>query len=203
MKESIKPDIGEEFKPVSELKTVYYIYLLFGILIGVLPWLIPILLFSPFPVKIGFTISALIIIVFIIYWIPKYYESITYKLTKSEMEWQRGVWFKQNGTVPYNRITNIDIGQGPVSRKFDIASLKIHTAGYSASTSSEISISGIKNYTDMKEYVMDFVREKEPASTETYTEKKHEAGEREHLDSEILDELVKIRELLEKFSKSQ
>lgn len=203
MNESIKPDIGEDFKPVKELKTLYYIYLLFGILIGVLPWLIPVLLFAPFPVKMGFTIATLIIIVFIIYWIPKYYESITYKLTKSEMEWQRGVWFKQNGTVPYNRITNIDIGQGPVSRKFDIASLKIHTAGYSASTSSEISINGIKNYSDMKEYVIDFVREKEPISTETYPKKMYEPADEKNTDSQILDELVKIRKLLENFSKNQ
>ena len=48
------------------------------------------LLFTPFEVKVGITIPILAILIFIAYWIPKYYETIVYKLTENEIVWRRG-----------------------------------------------------------------------------------------------------------------
>lgn len=47
MSETLKPKIGEEFKPAPQLKTLYYIYLMLDILFGVLTWYIPVLLVIP------------------------------------------------------------------------------------------------------------------------------------------------------------
>jgi membrane protein YdbS with pleckstrin-like domain len=122
---------------------------------------------------------------------------VLYKLTNSEIVWRRGVWFKKTGIVPYNRITNVDTNQGPISRMLEIASLKVQTAGYSAPSGkfgglAEIRIDGIEQFEELRELIMEFVRGKKPVAVETYEE--------ENNDLKILNELVKIRELLEKSS---
>jgi len=194
-KENFKIKIGEEFKPAPQLKKVYYIYWVlipFGILIYCIPY-IPDLFFASFRIKIGVLIAILAPLIFIAYWIPKYYDTIVYKLTEDKIMWRRGVWFKNTGIVPYNRITNIDIIQGPISRKFGIGTLKIQTAGYSGQARAEIRIEGIEQFEELRELIMGFVKGKKPVAVETYEE--------ENIDLKILNELVRIRELLEKFSR--
>jgi len=94
--------------------------------------------------------------------------------------------------VPYNRITNIDIVQGPISRCLGIASIRIQTAGYSARQCggmlAEIRIEGMEQFEELRELIMGFVRGKKPLAVETYEE---------DINSKILNELVKIRELIE------
>ncbi len=189
--------IGEEFKPSPQFKKLYFIYLILAIPIVVLTWYIPVTIFAPYIVilivSLVVLLPILIILIFTAYWIPKYYDTMLYKLTNSEMTWRRGVWFKKTGIIPYNRITNIDIAQGPISRGLRIASLKIQTAGYSAPSSgrAEIRIDGIERFEELREQIMDLVRGKKPIAVETYEE---------DINLKIHNELVKIRELLEKSS---
>lgn len=156
------------------------------------------MIFAPFVITLFISIPILIILIISIYWIQKYYDTIFYKLTEDEIIWRRGVWFKSTGIVPYNRITNIDIIQGPISRKFGIASLKIQTAGYSAPSGgygklAELRIDGVKNFEEIRELIMRKIRSRKPIAIETYEE--------ENIDLKILNELIKIRELLEKLKK--
>ena len=81
-----------------------------------------------------------ILVVLFIIWTRFYYDSMWYELHDDEMRWKRGVIFRRTGIVPYNRITNIDIRQGPVMRALDISTLSIQTAGYSGQAQSEIRI---------------------------------------------------------------
>jgi len=187
--------IGEEFKPSSQFKKLYYIYFTPILLILLVVLQFPIYLLSiPLLMLVGliFSLPILLIILFVMYWIPKYYGSMNYKLTDDEMTWRRGVWFKKTGIVPYNRITNIDISQGPVSRSLGIAALKIQTAGYSgpSTTTSEIKIEGMEDFEGMRESIMGLVRGRKPVAVETYDSPKGK--------DPLLNELVKIRELLEK-----
>lgn len=198
MREIQKIKIGEEFRPAPQFKKLYYIYLLLATVFGILTWYIPVLLLAPFTVILGFLIPVLAILIFVSYWIPKYYDTMLYKLTQNEIVWRRGVWFKNTGIVPYNRITNIDIVQGPVSRSFGIASIKIQTAGYSGPSGgggmlAEIRIEGMEQFEDLRELIMGFVRGKKPLAVETYEE---------DINVKILDELVKIRGLMEKSSRN-
>lgn len=193
MIEKFKIKIGEEFKPAPQFKKLYYIYLMIGILFGVLTWYSPVLLFAPIEVVLGISIPVLTILIFIAYWIPKYYDTMIYKLTENEIVWRRGVWFRKTGIVPYNRITNIDITQGPISRKLGIAALKIQTAGYSGQQArAEIKIEGVEQFEELREIIMRFVKCESPVAVETYGE--------ENINQKILNELVKIRKLLEKSS---
>jgi membrane protein YdbS with pleckstrin-like domain len=186
--------IGEPFRPDIQFKKLYFIYFFVVFFVGIFSWYIPLMLINSVTLLIlGSILAFLLMPIFIItlYWIPKFWHSITYKLTKDDMTWQRGVWFKKTGIVPYNRITNVDVAQGPISRNLGIAALKIQTAGYSGqTTSSEIKIEGVKEFNELREIIMDMVRGRKPVAAETYEHAPHE--------DQILNELVKIRNLLEK-----
>lgn len=194
-----------KFTPAPQFKRLYYTYFVLVMVIFVLPWYIPLQILAPFAGFMVFGFFLLPILVFFSYWIPTYYETIIYQFTDTEMEWRRGVWFKQTGIVPYNRITNVDISQGPIARSLGIASLNIHTAGYSvagAGGAAELKIVGAERFEELRDIIMGFVRSKKPMAVETYEEEREEREEREEKPPDVLpqmlEELKKIRELLEK-----
>ncbi len=186
--------LGEDFRPATQLRSLYYLYFLGGIFFGILLWMLPVFIFAPWHVAAIIGTPVSIMILFVLIWIPKYYHTILYRITGSEIVWRRGVWFRNTGIVPFNRITNVDIIQGPLSRHFGIASLKIQTAGYSGANqrSSEIRLDGIEDFEEMREFIMKFVRGKKPVAVEAYEEEPSAVG------TDVVKELVKIRKLLEK-----
>jgi membrane protein YdbS with pleckstrin-like domain len=199
MKELGGIKLGETFKPDPALKMLFYSYVLLYILVAFLPWYIPIVLFNPNLDVVVVASCGLVVFVFlVVIWIQLYYRRMSYKLTQIEMEWNRGVWFRRMGIVLYNRITNIDIKQGPFQRRLGIASLMIQTAGYSAPShggSAEIKIEGIKQHEELRELIMQFVRsQKSVGVVGTFQEEKS-------TNVSMLDELRKIRELLEQSQK--
>jgi len=189
-----KVEIGSEFKPEPQFKRLYNYYANIVFFAGFLSWYIPLILLVPEVYLVSIFVVALLIYLFTAFtWIPKYYESMFYKLTENEVVWRRGVWFKTTGIVPYNRITNIDITQGPISRNLKIAALKIQTAGYSGQkASAEIKLEGIVNHEELREAIIGYVKGKKPEAVETFEEERTEV--------KVLEELTKIRQLLEKQS---
>jgi len=188
--------LGEEFRADPAYRSYYYISLLVIFILAFLWWYALLMIFVPIPLWIigVIAIPFLAVFAFAAYWIPKYYNTLKYKLTQNEMVWRRGVWFRKTGIVPYNRITNIDIEQGPVSRALGIGSLKIQTAGYSGAAGgtghpAEIRIEGVVHFEELRQFIMGFVHGRKQVGT-TGTFESHEGN--------VLGELVKIRKLLEK-----
>ena len=60
---------------------------------------------------------------------PLWYRAASYELTGTAIEIRTGVVFRSVMTVPRSRVQHTDVGQGPLMRRFGIASLVIHTAG--------------------------------------------------------------------------
>ncbi len=187
------PKLGQEFGPSPGLRRLFYVYLLSGAVFALLVWIMPFALFAPLPLTGACLAILLIAFLLMAYWIGRYWGTIRYTLTRDDMTWRRGVWFRNTGIVPYNRITNIDITQGPLSRSFGIASLKIQTAGYSGPNqrSSEIRLDGITEFEELRELIMGLVKGKAPVAVESYDDPGAKGGD-------VLGELVKIRKLLEK-----
>ena len=191
-----KISLSEDFKPALSFRSYNLIFVVFFIL---LIWFC----FS----WIGMTDGAVFMLFVVILlgalaitsaWNSLYYESIVYHLNETEMTWKRGVWFRQTGIVPYNRITNVDIVQGPLMRIFGISNLRIQTAGYSAQKLAEISINGIEEPEPLRELIMDFVRNRGPAAAATGGEESESHGQISA--GEILDELREIRKILNKIA---
>lgn len=70
----------------------------------------------------------------------KNYEIAGYALRQKDIAYRRGVLYRTITTIPLNRMQHCEITEGPVEKMFDLATLKIFTAGGS---SSDLAISGL------------------------------------------------------------
>ena len=201
-------NVNEQFGANPDLKKLYYTYLAI-VTVGFLAWILPVTAAAFIFLSIN---SALIVaasllvpfffaIVFLSYWITQYYASISYALTDNEIVVHKGVWWKKKGYVPYNRITNVNIVQGPISRRFQLGTVLIQTAGFSGAAGgaggfrpAEAVVFGVKNFEEIKDKVMDFVREIRPVAVEA----RAEALAPQDINRQILAELKKISKALEK-----
>ena len=199
--------VVKEFGADLELKTLYYVYFGIVLLAGLLWWLIPVVVFVvlSFEPWIGVTVALSCFVPLLIatgitsYWIPKFHSSITYVLEDDKIAITKGVWWKTKSFVPYNRITNISIYQGPISRHYGLGKLSIQTAGFSGTSSSggkvaEAVIFGVKNFEEIKDIIMNFVKGMKPEAIEAEAETEPIKG----INQQILAELRKIRKAVEK-----
>ena len=203
----------ENFKPSPQYKPYLAIYtsaLAIITCIFTLGWLIVPLIFGQILIAVFIAIILLVIVIaFVLVWVHLYYKSVVYHLNETEMTWKRGVWFRKTGIVPYNRITNIDISQGPVMRIFSISNLQIQTAGSSGNKSqSEISIIGMEDAEPLRAFIMDFVRGTPPVTAMTGGVDSPQATASKQIMSltaegmdELISEVKSIRRLLEEQNK--
>ena len=200
------PRINEEFHPDVKMVNLYHVYLVLGVTVLFLSWMIPVAIVAFYLLSVNYAIiliASLFIpliaaVFFVVYWIQKYYSSIKYTLTENEVVIERGVYWKRKSFVPYNRITNIDTVQGPLARHFNLGTVKIQTAGFSTGSSgtriAEAVILNIKNFEELKDVIINFMNRRKPIAVEAEAE----VGVPKSFDEQILFELRKIREILEK-----
>lgn len=200
---------GERFLPHPNLKRVYYVYL---VLAAVIPLTVSLVLFigafsyvpdiwqAPWPFLFIPLTVTLTVILFAAYWIPRYYGSISYMLSEEEVMVERGVWWKMKHVVPYARVMSVDIIQGPISRRFGVGSVNVHTAGYTGPAGgtagpgirgAEATIWGVPDFVDVRNMIMNSVRERPLFAAPR-------AGGHD-LGSEILAELKAIKGILRKW----
>ena len=187
------------FKPSPSLVTWFRINFLLLMFTIVLLFYAPVAVWSPVPPGIHLAVlgGIAILIIFFFVWVGLYYESMWYELRDDEMSWRRGVWFRKTGIVPYNRITNLDIRQGPVMRALGISTLSIQTAGYSGQAVPEIRIEAIEEAEELRELIRTMVRESGRGGDGTGSGAPVPPSGTASTDIQILDEVRKIRSLLE------
>jgi len=200
--------IGEASKPDRELMRLYYTYLLIVDLVIFIGVILPVVVAAFLTLSLdqvvivsSSAIFPFLAVVFLIaFWIPKYYDSISYTFTKDEIMIERGVYWKHKSTVPYNRVTNIDIVQGPLSRRVGIGKVRVQTAGYSTASSggatAEAQIFGVTNYEEIRDFILAKVRGRRPAAVEAEAEIPTPKEDTKM----VLAELRRIRKLLEERS---
>jgi membrane protein YdbS with pleckstrin-like domain len=199
------------YKPNPDFKKLYYSYLAIGSIALYLSWIIPvgILIYLILGPIITLAIISLIslpfilIIFFTAFWIPKFYSSLSYLLSESDIIIEKGFWWKHKSIVPYNRVTNIDIVQGPLSRRFELGKISIQTAGFSGGGSggstkaAEAVILGTKNFEEIKDFILSRVKRLRPIAVEADSEPVTD----EDVSYTMIDELKRIRKLLEEGAK--
>jgi membrane protein YdbS with pleckstrin-like domain len=191
--------LNTPFKPSSSLITWFRVDFLLVIVLLLVTSYAPIALFGELPLSIHVWILGGFIVGIILYfaWVSLYYQSMWYELREDEMSWKRGVWFRKTGIVPYNRVTNLDIRQGPVMRALHISTLSIQTAGYSGQALPEIRIEAIVHAEELRELIRSMVRTTGKEGDGTGTGITPPLPGAPSIDREILEELRKIRTLLE------
>jgi len=88
--------------------------------------------------------------------IGKYLESIGCALTTRTLEVRKGVLNKLESTIPLERITDLQMFQGPIMRHFGLRGFKVETAGQSAGPGgSLVNIIGIVDAAAFRKRVLD------------------------------------------------
>jgi membrane protein YdbS with pleckstrin-like domain len=76
------------------------------------------------------TFGALVFLTWwLVAWPPVSYRFVSYRVDADGLEIRAGVYFRSVTTVPKSRVQHTDVSQGPLQRRFGLATLTVHTAG--------------------------------------------------------------------------
>lgn len=82
----------------------------------------------------------------LVWWIwmvpQRRYDRWGYDAGVDRLRIERGYLFYHDTVVPFGRIQHIDVDQGPIERRYDLATLSVHTAG---SHNSTVTLPGLKH----------------------------------------------------------
>jgi uncharacterized protein len=192
-----------EIKPEPQLKTLWY--LSWAVAFCPVIILLLILLFFADKLIVGSFIAAWIIIFIpILFWIPKAYRIVKYFIDGDSVKMQAGVVWKKKVTVPFLKITNIDITSGPIQRKFGVGTIHVQTAGYGGQQGqkSELKINGVKDTEKIRDIIIENIKSYKGTEDTAYKPGKNlqeaKAPDNALILDNILNELVNIRKKLEK-----
>jgi uncharacterized protein len=146
-------------KPEKELKTLWYISWAVSIAVVILStvgfmflaetWLMVALIFFWFLISIP-----------VIIWIPAAFRVLEYGVDDEGVKMKGGVIWKKQVTVPYSKITNVDITQGPMQRYFNIGTVHVQTAGAGGQQGqkAELKMNGIRELEVVRDIIVKEVR---------------------------------------------
>jgi membrane protein YdbS with pleckstrin-like domain len=151
----------KEFRPHPAMKTFLYTTSLLILAVSVLPWSIPVALTAHDPIAEKIMtwvhIITVLVAIWLIIWVPKYYESITYAIDDKWLYAEGGVFWKRRSRLPISRVQMVDVNQGPWQRVYGLASLRVFTAATGQSTA-ELSFQNIENAEKLRDYVLELVQ---------------------------------------------
>ena len=75
-------------------------------------------------------------------WPPIAHRHMSWSLSPLSIHLSHGVIWRTTTSVPRSRVQHTDVGQGPLQRRFGIATLSIHTAG---SDMAQVNLSGLEH----------------------------------------------------------
>ena len=105
--------------------------------LGLLPFLIGagVLEFAQLLPPGGIIVPVLLLYSFPAFVVPaRKYRHWGYDMGSDRLRIVRGYMFYRDTVVPFGRIQHIDVDQGPIDRRYDLATLTVHTAGNHNST---------------------------------------------------------------------
>jgi len=144
------------FKPLPQLKALWQT-------INIVCF---ILLFLPIALMFIMQVEPVLSLIFLGFWlllfacvliyIPAFYNTLEYTIDNDAVRLKKGVFWRRRTSVPYGKITNVDITQGPVERLFGISQLHVQTAGSSGAQNvkAELIIYGIRDCEALKDTIM-------------------------------------------------
>jgi len=95
-------------------------------------WLLaPVILFTCLIVTIPVAILYYIIASF---FVDRYLANMSCTLTERTLDIKKGIWNRTESTIPLEKITDLQMFQGPIMRYFDLHGFKVETAGQSGGT---------------------------------------------------------------------
>lgn len=93
------------------------------------------------PVGLLTTAAWLAAMVAVVIMPSRRYMSLGYAMNDAELRVARGFFFRVDTIVPFVRVQHIDVGQGPIERRWGLSHLVVHTSGTHNST---VTLPGLK-----------------------------------------------------------
>ncbi len=108
-------------------------------------------------VALVFTIPLAIVYVIIArMFIDRYLENMSCELTDRTLNIRKGILNKTESTIPLEKITDLQLFQGPIMRHFGLHGFKVETAGQSSPTGGAlVNIIGIVDTKDFRRAVLE------------------------------------------------
>ena len=145
-------------RPHPSLKTIWYIeFIIFFFIIYIIP-IIPLFYFDQMFSFVIYSIITLPWLIIALWWIPVFFNTITYTLKDDHVEINKGVLWQQNKTIPFSKITDVKAIQGPLQRHFRIGSLFLQTAGTGAQNVAEGRLTGLTEYKQKQQDLLGYIR---------------------------------------------
>ncbi len=131
----------------------------------------------------------------------KYLSRMRCDLTERTLIFEKGVFVRKEKNIPLDRITDVELTQGPIQRYFNIERLSVETAGQSSGGAALLSVIGIRDGRAFRDRVLerrDEVTElnREQGASESPKPTSTSDGQIETL-REIRDTLVRVEQRLE------
>jgi len=206
-------------KPKKEQRTMLFIGWTIPFVLGSALWVVLLLLPALLPAAIQTNINEnleehfpafklffglclvgwLILMSLILLWIPAFYNSLEYIIDSDTVTMRKGVFWRERVIVPYTKITNIDVTQGPIQRILNIGTIHVQTAGAGGAqgAQAELKLLGIRDTDGLKDAIMERVRGYTISEPEKV--KKEVVQESDSvIFKKMLRELTAIHEALEK-----
>ncbi len=186
-------------RPEKELRTVWHVICIIVSAIGTLVFFL-LALANVIVFGLLLLLWLLVMLLIRVWWIPLYYDSISYAIEDDAVRGQSGVFWKRYVTVPFVKITNIDITQGPLQRVYDIGTIHIQTAGAGGNQGghAELRLVGIRELETIKETIRERIRTYDRGKVGQPSAQSPGEKMEPPVLQQILQELRVIRELLEK-----
>ena len=184
-------------KPENEQKTLWIIDWAIPFVIGLIVWVILALFVER--VVFGICLAGwLIVMLLILLWIPAFYKSLEYVIDSDSVKAKAGVFWRKHVTIPYTKVTNLDVTQGPIERIFDIGTIHVQTAGAGGQqgAKAEQKLVGIRNLDGLKDTIMERIRDYTISAPDQVKEKITQQEDAQIFER-ILKELKAIRQVLE------
>ncbi|MEM0982515.1 MAG: PH domain-containing protein [Planctomycetota bacterium] len=142
----------------------------------------------------------LIIIIPIGIWaVQKYLDNLSVTLTERTLEIKKGVLTRIESTIPLEKITDLQMVQGPIMKWFGIHSFKVETAGSTGPAGALIMVTGIVDAPEFRKAVLaqrDRQDAKKPATEPASPEGVAGTAAGDGVLIEIRDSLLRIEQQL-------
>ena len=89
----------------------------------------------------------------LIWYYPRWLAALRYCIDDRSLRVEQGVLFKSRKTIPFDKITDLELVQGPLQRAFDLWSIKVQTASTGSHTP-EAELMGVINPEQIREEIL-------------------------------------------------
>lgn len=95
-----------------------------------------------------------IIVPFLLWYFRRQYDRLRVVLTTRDLKIYRGVWVREEKTIPLEKITDLRVFQGPLMRRFEVTGLAVETAGQTSGGAALATVHGIIDTESFRDLVL-------------------------------------------------